>query len=285
MRRVIRRISGIAGLLTIFLALSALAAKPPTTDSNVPGGIVFVPLEAPPEIKPEAWYQGKRTMVLRRYGEWQAVVGIPLDARPGHQTLRVKAGNQEDSYSFFLKDKVYQSQHITLKDKRKVEPGPRDLARIADESKIIESTKARFSESEEVSLGLSMPARGALSSPFGLRRFFNKQPRNPHSGLDIAAASGTRVSAAAPGEIATVGDYFFNGKTVFIDHGQGLLTMYSHLRDIAVSVGQRVGRGDLIGHVGQSGRATGPHLHFGVVLNQAMVDPAILLAPKEAAKR
>jgi murein DD-endopeptidase MepM/ murein hydrolase activator NlpD len=275
----------LAALALALVALAGVAAsKPSSNDSNVPGGIVFVPLEAAAEQKPLAWYQGKRVMVLRRYGEWQAVVGIPLDARPGHQTLRVKLGEDEDSYSFFLKDKTYKSQYLTLKDERKVEPRPEDLKRIEEETKIIEATKSRWRETDEVSLGLSLPAQGPLSSPFGTRRFFNKQARNPHSGLDIAAPIGAPVTAAAPGEISAVGDFFFNGKTVFIDHGQGLITMYCHLRDITVNPGQPVTRGELIGHVGRTGRATGPHLHLGVILNQTMVDPAILLPIKESSR-
>jgi murein DD-endopeptidase MepM/ murein hydrolase activator NlpD len=124
---------------------------------------------------------------------------------------------------------------------------------------------------------LHQPVDGRYSSPFGLRRYFNDQPRKPHSGLDIAAPEGTPIQAAESGVVVETGDYFFNGKTVFIEHGQGLVTMYCHLRKIDVETGQTVTRGEKIGEVGKTGRVTGAHLHWSVSLNHAMVDPLLFL--------
>ena len=122
------------------------------------------------------------------------------------------------------------------------------------------------------------PVEGRYSSPFGLRRFFNEQARKPHSGLDIVANEGTPVRAAADGVVINTGNYFFNGNTVFIDHGQGLITMYCHLNRIDVSDGQQVKRGDLIGGVGSTGRVTGAHLHWSVLLNGTLVNPELFLS-------
>ena len=107
--------------------------------------------------------------------------------------------------------------------------------------------------------------------------FFNEQPRNPHTGLDIAASTGTPITAASSGIVINTGDYFFNGKTVFIDHGQGLITMYCHLSSIDVLEGQEISQGEMLGKVGMTGRVTGPHLHWSVILNNTMVDPTLFI--------
>ena len=220
-------------------------------------------------------------MTVKDGGGFYAIVGIPLDAKPGMQRLSRDAAGMNVIASFEVSDKTYPAQHITIKDKRKVEPNAEDLRRIRREKRRILAAFRTWS-SAPVELPLLLPVRGKQSSSFGLRRFFNGLPRKPHSGMDIAAPAGTPVIAPAAGVVVDTGHYFFNGNSVFIDHGQGLITMYCHLQRIDVEKGQRVGRGEIIGAVGATGRVTGPHLHWSVSLNDARVDPALFIAPRQA---
>jgi murein DD-endopeptidase MepM/ murein hydrolase activator NlpD len=158
-----------------------------------------------------------------------------------------------------------------------VEPEKRDLERITREQRRIGAALGKWTDTTPATLRFMLPVEGPMSSPFGLRRFFNEKPRKPHSGLDLAAPEGVPVRAPAAGVISDTGDFFFNGNTVFIDHGQGLVTLYCHLSRIDVKAGQTVAAGETIGAVGKTGRVTGAHLHWSVSLNDARVDPMLFL--------
>lgn len=243
-------------------------------DKPVPGGVAVVPLGNGPTA-PKATYQGKPVMVVHEEGQrWIAIVGIPLTIKPGQQTLTVNGSRTE---TFAVRSRHYKEQHITLKNDRQVNPNPADLKRI--ERELAEQTKAYqiFSPGTPSNLLLDRPVDGRLSSPFGLRRFFNGQERNPHSGLDFAVPAGTPIKTPAAGKVILIGDYFFNGRTVFVDHGQGFISMFCHMSKVSVKLGQEVPRGGVVGFVGSTGRATGPHMHWNVSLNDARVDPAIFI--------
>jgi murein DD-endopeptidase MepM/ murein hydrolase activator NlpD len=166
-----------------------------------------------------------------------------------------------------------------------VEPTAEDLARIEREQEIIRRAFATWTEEPLSSLQCRLPVHGRISSVFGLRRFFNNEPRQPHSGLDIAAPIGTPVLAPLAGTVIETGEYFFNGNTVFLDHGQGLISMFNHLSRILVRPGVRVETGQKIGEVGMTGRVTGPHLHWTVSLNNSRVDPELFLPPDKTARK
>jgi murein DD-endopeptidase MepM/ murein hydrolase activator NlpD len=173
--------------------------------------------------------------------------------------------------------KRYATQELTVKPGQ-VNLSEANLARYRRESAHLKEIRQTFSTPLVGSLLLMQPCEGTRSSSFGLRRIFNGQSRNPHSGMDLAAPEGTPVVAAASGTVVDRGDYFFSGNMIIVDHGLGLLTLYAHLSAMDVEVGKRVERGEQIGKVGATGRVTGAHLHFGVYLNTVPVDPALFLA-------
>ncbi|MFN3768093.1 MAG: peptidoglycan DD-metalloendopeptidase family protein [Ectopseudomonas guguanensis] len=263
-------------LLAVCLALPAHAEGFITRLLNkpVPGGVVVVDLGNPAQA-PKVRYQGKPVLTVREDGQrWIAIVGIPLSVKPGTQQVEVEGGQK---LSFRVGAKHYAEQRITIKNQQQVTPNAENLKRI--ERELAEQTRAyqQFSARQPSNLLFDRPVNGPLSSPFGLRRFFNGEERNPHSGLDFAANRGTPIKAPAAGKVILIGDYFFNGKTVFLDHGQGLISMFCHLSEIDVKLGDEIPRGGHVGKVGATGRATGPHLHWNVSLNDARVDPAIFI--------
>jgi murein DD-endopeptidase MepM/ murein hydrolase activator NlpD len=263
----------------LLLAFCGLAnAAPFPREAAVPGGIAVIELGHTAD-KPDAYYGGKQVMVKQRNEQWVALVGLSLSTKPGTHTLRVFAGNDKDGKrTFQVVDKQYEEQHITLKNKRMVNPYTKDLKRIRSEQARSRKAFASWDGARPAQLDFLLPVSGRLSGTFGKKRFFNEQPRRPHSGLDIAAPKGTPVKAPAAGKVIETGNYFFNGNTVFIDHGEGLVTMYCHLDSIAVKVGQEVRQGDVIAHVGMTGRVTGPHLHWSVSLNNTRIDPGLFLS-------
>ena len=266
-----------ASLLFLALPLPAHASLPKS--SSVPGGVAIVALgrTLPDANKPQAWLGDQAVLVTAEHNHWYAVVGLPLGMKPGSHELSVRTGEKTKMKSFVVKAKKYPEQHITLKDTGKVELSAEDEARAVREIATIKQLKRHWRDAQDTDLDFIIPAQGRLSGNFGLRRFFNGKPRSPHAGMDVAVARGTPVKASAQGEVLAVDDYFFNGKTIFLDHGNGLITMYCHLDQSDVHTGETVNKGQLLGLSGQTGRATGPHLHWSVVLNGAMVDPELFI--------
>lgn len=246
------------------------------TESRVPGGIALVSV-GNSEAAPSVEFAGRRTAVIRRDRDWIAIVGIPLSTRPGVQSLAATDGVSKKNIPFTVRDKKYRTQHLTIKNQRQVNPTAEDLQRIEAENARSNAALSLYSQIETPTFVLRSPVAGVRSNTFGSRRIFNGEARNPHTGMDIAAPTGTPIVSPAAGIVVELGDFFFNGNTLYVDHGYGVVTMYCHLSKIAVKKGDRVGAGALLGEVGATGRVTGPHLHFGVALNRAMVDPALMI--------
>lgn len=265
------------GLFCLTSAANALPEHAPR-----PGGTAVIAVAAAnSDAAPIVMFDDKRVLVLRREDEWVAVIGIPLTQSIGPAKAIVRIVDQESStITFEVKPYAYREQHLTVA-RAYVDLTEEQLHRAGRERKIIDGALTNWRDVDLSDLSLLEPVAGRRSSSFGLRRFFNEQPRSPHKGMDVAANLGTPVIAPGDGTVTATGNYFFNGNTVIIDHGQGFVTMYCHLDEIGVEEGQHLTTGMPIGKVGATGRVTGPHLHFGTYLNGTAVDPALLLAPAD----
>lgn len=273
MRFVVR--CGAAIVASLLLGQAALAALPRA--SAVPGGVVAVDLGPANGAAPVAQFEGRRVLVTQDAGRYRAVIGVALAMEPGDYTLVVRNGDGGNrSLPVNIASKKYREQHLTVAPGQ-VDLSPEDAARVEREQLRLRAAYDSFRSDVPATLQLRQPTPGPRQDTFGFRRFFNKQPRNPHSGMDITAATGTTVVAATDGVVTETGDFFFNGNTVVIDHGAGFITLYLHLSQYAVKKGDVVKAGQAIGKVGATGRVTGAHLHFGVMLNGASVDPALFL--------
>ena len=256
------------------MAGPASAALP--THTPVPGGIAIVALGDGP--RPEVLVGKRRVAVARTDAGWVAVAGIPLDTPPGPMALTVRDADGERTVSVEVGERAYREQHLTIKEQRYVTPSEDELARYRRERAEMDAARASWRETASLGAFVDAPVPGPRSDSFGSRRFYNGQPRSPHSGMDIAAVAGTPVRAPAAGRVVATGAYFFNGNTVMLDHGEGLVTLYCHLERIDVSDGASVAAGDTLGLVGATGRVTGAHLHWSVYLSGVAIDPALMIA-------
>jgi murein DD-endopeptidase MepM/ murein hydrolase activator NlpD len=268
------------------LVLGLLCTAPAFADafiaprvSVVPGGVVTFLLPGTPDRLPTVAFNGRPVLVVRHQGSWLAILGLGLSIEPGDYHIDVlPKGGSEQKLPFKVSPKKYAVQQLKVPPNQ-VNLSPEDEARVAKETEKVRAALDAFTAGAPSTLRLEQPVPGRRSSSFGLRRMFNGESRNPHSGMDIAAPTGTPIKAPLAGRVVDVGSYFFNGNNVVVDHGAGLVTMYCHLSKIRVELGQQLKRGEVLGDVGATGRVTGPHLHWGVSLNGAMVDPALFLAP------
>ncbi len=284
------RRTALLGTLSALFGIAHAANTPPSERPwphalAVPGGVVRLPLGAATR-RPQALADGVPLLVLGQAQGWTALVGVPLSAVPGEAAIEWRvSGEPARRVTYTIAPKRYAEQRLRVAPKT-VDLSPEDLVRFERERVHQQTVVATLSDAPGVwdsdpnALHMQAPVPGRRSSSFGLRRVFNGQARNPHSGMDIAAPSGTPVMAPLAARVIDTGDYFFNGQTVWLDHGGGLLSMVCHLSAIDVVVGDVLSAGERLGAVGATGRVTGPHLHWGVMLNRSMVDPALFIADR-----
>lgn len=243
----------------------------------VPGGVAVIELGDSGKI-PRFKFRKKPVLLALSDNRYFAIIGLPLSLRPGEYFIEGHRGDDIalEKIFFTVVDKKYTTQRIDIKDKRKVNPYASDMDRIWAEQKRQKKARKHYTKST-VDVELLQPVEGIMTGSFGRRRIFNGEARRPHSGMDIAADEGVPVLAPSNGKVIDLGDFFFSGNLIYIDHGQGMISLFAHLSEINVTLGQQIKKGDIIGKVGATGRVTGPHLHWSLGLNDTWVDPALFL--------
>src|SRR5260221_2577616 len=249
-------------------SIPVLAAGPDLPSENaVPGGVKILRLDSTGPSLPYVDADGHRALVLQDGSTWVAVIGIPLSAPLGMQQVVVHGANGRQVIEYSVGNKQYASQSLKVAP-RQVNLSAADLARVNEEKIRIDHALCHWTEPPPESLRLPQPVPGPRSSSFGSRRIFNGESRNPHSGMDIAAPTRNPRRTPIAGTVVDTGEYFFNGNTVFVDHGRGLISMYCHFSAVDVEPGQRLPAGTRIGPVGMTRRATRPPLHSGLSLHR-----------------
>ncbi len=264
-------------LVTLSLVSGGIALQASTLPQGAHGTIALLPIESS-EVA-SVVFQERPQLIVGNV----AIVRIPLFMTSGETDVKVSyQDGRSENVAIKVLDREYPEERITVTDQEHVTPSTANLERIREESARMRAAYNLFTEQPLDLLPIIQPIEGRTSGVFGSRRFFNDQPRNPHSGIDWAAPTGTPIKNPTPGTVVVVGDFFFNGKTVMIDHGGGFISMMCHLSEILVTEGQRIDRSKVIGKVGTTGRSTGPHLHWSVSLSGERTDPAVFMATLNA---
>jgi murein DD-endopeptidase MepM/ murein hydrolase activator NlpD len=219
---------------------------------------------------------------------YEGLLAVDLEAKPAKYQVKVRGvdpsgKNLSGAAALEVKKVVFKTQNLSLPSAM-VDLDPKTLERVNAESKRVEALFQRARREKLWKGPFLQPVQGEISTPFGLRRVINRQNKSPHSGVDLRAAEGTPILASNSGAVVLVDDLFFSGKSVVLDHGQGIYSMYFHLSEVLAREGEKISRGDVLGQAGSTGRSTGPHLHWGVRVHGAKVDPFSLIRATEALK-
>ena len=226
-------------LFFVYFGVSQSAIAFPA-NSLRPGGIAVINVLSANQAKPIVTYKSSPVALVKGQQNWLAVIGIALSAKSGKHTVNIRETSGRISKKHFrVKSHNYKTQRLTIKNKNKVNPNKKSSKRIEREYLLKQKLKKTFSP-QAPKMNFIRPVAGRDSGRFGLRRILNKQKRNPHSGMDIAAAEGKKIKASESGRIIFVGDLFFTGKVIYLDHGNGLISLYAHLSKIHVKQGQQV---------------------------------------------
>jgi murein DD-endopeptidase MepM/ murein hydrolase activator NlpD len=276
---------GLPMMLTVVLLLTcadALSLTGSDIELNPPkigqGEVALLTIQEDGAIKPEVTWGEKKINVIPDPSNWRwtAFLGADLTTAPGGYRLKIRVGDEEFTRQIQVLATDHGIRRFTVpKEMEAIDPSA--LERVREESKRMRHTLSVSHDQPLWQGSWVRPVQGRIVSPFGCRTFINDLERSPHSGVDLKAPEGTPIKAANRGRVVLVEDHFFGGLSIVIDHGGAIHSMYFHLSHVSVKIGEVVEKGDLIGLSGSSGRATGPHLHFGIRLNNERVNPLTLI--------
>ena len=241
---------------------------------NVPGGI-FLQEITQQQYRNGVFINDIKIFTKQIDNKFYLIYGIPYKTPIGDQSINIVGQNTQKTVNFYLKKKKFKKQYIKI-SKKYTEPSTDDIKRIIKEQNILKSYRKIWS-SNNPDTNFVYPVQGITTGVFGTERYYNGKKGRYHNGMDIAAKMNDPIVAPSSGKVIIVGDFFYNGKFVYIDHGKGLLSIFIHLNEISVKKGVYVKKGDLIGRIGTTGISTGPHVHWSMMLNQTYIDPMIFL--------
>jgi len=250
-----------------------------------PGEVLWVRFQDLPEINSvQIHFLGKTYHLARHSDEFVTPIGLDLGIQPGTHPIKGIVGKadgtgQRFSHTIQIEPKEFPVKKLWVEEKF-VTPPPEVTERIQRESQLLSSIYSVFTEEWLGEGKFFIPCEGDIYPNFGQRRIFNNKPRSQHSGIDIASPQGMPVKASNSGQVVLASHLYFSGKTVMLDHGLGVLSIYCHFSEITVETGQEVEKGEIIGKIGSTGRVTGPHLHWSIKIRGSRVDPNSLLSLK-----
>ncbi|MBF0446781.1 MAG: M23 family metallopeptidase [Magnetococcales bacterium] len=262
-----------------FLPAIGWSASFQLSESLIPGSAVLIQVQGFPEGATLVGDVNNRTFPISETG--LGIIALDMETKEGYSTVRVqispKKGRKETvSRKIWVSPRAYEEERLTL-PKKKVDLNKTDLSRASKETKAIKATYDLRGDRPGYAETFKLPLEGRFSGVFGSRRILNGTPKRPHNGVDIAAPKGTPVMTTAPGRVVLTGsDFFFTGNTIVIHHGDGVISLYAHLDTMLVNEGDWIGSDTIIGTIGMTGRVTGPHLHWGMLVRSARVDPLMM---------
>lgn len=210
--------------------------------------------------------------------EGVVVFGFGRDATGTQKLVVIRPDGEQITRQLDLTPREYKIDRVEGVPQRTVTPDPEQVARAREEAAAVWRARQTFSTRHDFLTPVIEPAQGRISGVYGSQRIFNGEPRNPHYGLDVAAPTGTPVKVVWPGQVVfAADDLFYSGGTIIVDHGHGITTTYIHLSKVDVEVGDELAQGTVIGAIGATGRATGPHLDWRVNWRAVRLDPALVL--------